>query len=96
MPKSIENCLVELDEIKRILTEREAQHGDPKENLGRIAAYWSNYLGLNLSETDVALMMMLMKMGRLNTGTLKTDSVRDLTGYAAIATGLSRSRDCEQ
>ena len=92
----IENYLVELDEIKRILTEREAQHGDPKDNLGRIASYWSNYLGLNLSETDVALMMLLMKMGRLNTGTLKTDSVRDLVGYAAIAAGLHRSRNCDQ
>ena len=96
MTKSIENCLVELDEIKRILNEREAQHGDPKENLGRIAAYWSNYLGRSLNETDVALMMLLMKMGRLNTGTVKTDSVRDLVGYAAIATGLSCSRDREQ
>lgn len=89
----IESCLVELDEIKRILTEREAQHGDPKENLGRIASYWSSYLGINLTAEDVALMMLLMKMGRLNTGKVKTDSVRDLVGYAAIATGLSKQRD---
>jgi hypothetical protein len=87
--KAIDVCRAELQRVDSILAEREGQHGDPKENLDRIAVYWSNYLNINLTRRDVTLMMMLMKMGRLNTGTVKSDSLRDLIGYAALATGLT-------
>ena len=84
----IARVLAELDSVKDIVTEREQMHGCPKENLERISVYWSNYLGINIKPEDVCLMMMLMKMGRLNTGKVKADSIRDLVGYNAIATAL--------
>ena len=87
--KSIDVCRDQLPIVDKILIERESQHGDPKENLDRVAAYWSNHLSLNLTRQDVAIMLMQLKMARLNTGNEPADSLRDLIGYAAIATGMA-------
>ncbi|MFF2551834.1 DUF6378 domain-containing protein [Nocardia sp. NPDC058058] len=74
--------LLEADQL--ICSDRNEQYGEPIDNLGRIASYWSTYLGRPISARDVALMMVLSKVAREANGH-KPDSCVDMAGYAAIA-----------
>lgn len=66
-----------------VCSDREAQYGSPEDSFGAIASLWSAYLGRNISPTDVAVMMVLFKMGRVKTGRFKADSWIDAAGYCA-------------
>lgn len=63
--------------------QRESDHGRPEENFSVIADLWSAYKGMEFSPLDVALMMALLKIARIRTGTATEDSFVDLAGYAA-------------
>ena len=47
-----------------VTKERMAEYGHPANVHGHVSRLWSAYLGLNLSSRDIALMMVLFKMGR--------------------------------
>lgn len=72
---------------------RNKQYGEPENNFGVIAEYWSTYLSQHnggrmilLTPMDVAVMMALFKIGRITTaGEFTVDSFVDAAGYAAIA-----------
>jgi hypothetical protein len=79
---------------KCVCTDREQQYGSPENNLELISAFWTNYLEskrlkegprFELHAHDVAIMMALLKIGRIATGVFKEDSYADLAGYAACA-----------
>ena len=73
-----------LDTAKRIVTgERQNQYGDVEDNFKTIADFWSTYLGYPVTAVDVAVMMALLKIARISTGTATEDSFFDLAGYAA-------------
>lgn len=68
--------------------------GDPEDSFGVIAKLWDVYLGNRLCRdfeesvidaTDVAIMMALLKIGRIITGYYNEDNYIDLAGYAACA-----------
>lgn len=59
--------------------EREEQYGPPEESFARIADLWSSYKGQEFAASDVAVMMMLLKIAR---GVHKRDSLVDIVGYA--------------
>lgn len=69
------------------------QYGEPEDNFAVIAEYWSTYLSQHnggravlLTPMDVALMMVLFKLGRLTTARAVTlDSFVDAAGYVACA-----------
>lgn len=63
--------------------ERQDQYGTPEDNFGTIADFWSAYLKHPVSSVDVAMMMSLLKIARIRTGTATEDSFVDLAGYAA-------------
>lgn len=63
--------------------QRESDHGRPEENFSVIAGLWSAYKGAEFSPLDVAMMMALLKIARIKTGTAAEDSFVDLAGYAA-------------
>ena len=63
--------------------EREEQYNSPEQSFSRIAALWSAYLGAEISAVDVACMMSLLKIARVQTGSGKADNWIDLAGYAA-------------
>lgn len=73
-----------------IYGDREADYGDPKENLANIGQQWSLYLsqkygaqGVIVDAVDVCWMMALLKMCReLNGG--KRDSLVDAAGYIGL------------
>ena len=83
-----------LDTAKNIVTtDRNALYGEPENNFAVIAEYWSTYLSQHnggramlLTPMDVAVMMVLFKIGRITTaGEFTADSYVDCDGYAAIA-----------
>ena len=83
-----------LDAAKQIVTEdRNAQHGEPEDTFGLIAAYWSAHLDHNVSPGDVAVMMTLLKLARLKANPANIDNWLDGCGYLAcgaeIATGAA-------
>lgn len=73
------------DKAKEIVMgDREKVHGDPGKNLRAIAALWSAYLNEPLQDTDVANMMILLKIARLKNNPSHEDSNVDLIGYAIL------------
>lgn len=70
---------------------REQDYGSPENNFQTIADLWNAYKNAGFTATDVAMMMALLKIARIKTGTATEDSFVDLAGYAAcggeIATG---------
>lgn len=79
-----------LEEALHIVTgARRSAYGKPENNFGRIADLWNVYLGGRqeptspISTQDVALLMVLMKVARLQETPEHRDSVIDIAGYAA-------------
>ena len=82
-----------LEEARKcVCGQREQDYGSPEDNFSNIGRFWSTYLKashpeINLSEItpkDVAVMMSLLKIARIATGS-SPDSFVDLAGYAACA-----------
>lgn len=78
-----------LDAAKKcVCGQREQDYGTPESNFQLIANLWNNYLGFvdhdyDITPTDVAMMMALMKIARIKSGGGTGDSFVDLAGYAA-------------
>lgn len=79
-----------LDEAKRLTaTDRQDIYGDPYINHKRIADLWSVYLEKEISASQVALCLCLVKVARLIQTPDHIDSFVDLAAYSAIAGELS-------
>lgn len=88
-----------LDAAKKIVTgDREKQYGKPEDNFAVIARFWEVYLnhrcvdamsGFILNPDDVAMLMALMKVARIMTGTFKGDSYVDACGYLSCAAEIA-------
>ena len=74
-----------LDMAKKcVCGQREQDYGSPENNFERIANLWNAYLGAQtVNAVDVAMMLGLLKIARIKTGTGTSDSFVDLAGYAA-------------
>ena len=72
-----------------VLQDRNSQYGPPEYAFGEIAGLWSFYLGQLVKPHDVAIMMALLKIGRLKSNPIHGDSWVDLAGYAACGAELS-------
>lgn len=73
-----------LDMCKEIVTKhRQSSYGTPENNFARIAAYWATYLEMPISSGDVAIMMILLKVARMQHKLDNTDTWIDIAGYAA-------------
>ncbi len=83
-----------LDTAKQtICHDRNDQYGEPEDNFRRIAEFWTAYLGpelpRSLTAADVANMMILFKVARNASGSMKDDNWIDLCGYAACGGEVS-------
>lgn len=81
-----------LDTAKKcVCGQREQDYGSPENNFQIIAKLWTAYYGHEFNPLDVAMMMSLLKIARIRTGTATEDSFVDAAGYIAcggeIATG---------
>lgn len=79
-----------LDKAKGIISaDREKTYGSAYENFSKIAEYWTTYLKTRpyyeLDATDVAQMMILLKLARSGHDTTYVDNYVDICGYAALA-----------
>lgn len=68
-----------------VCSDREKTYGKPENNFGTIAKYWKAYKGVKFSAHDVAMMMALLKIARIQNGEYKPDNYIDLAGYTALA-----------
>lgn len=90
--------------IKLTEQDRNAAYGNPEDNFANIAAYWNTYLTtlpkqgniLPLTSQDVAHLMILMKVARLNTNPSHRDSLVDIAGYAACGEDCRVKRVSQQ
>lgn len=74
-----------LDKAKTIINgERQGTYGNAEDNFASIAAFWGTYLNTPIDSTDVANMMILMKVARNASGVYKDDNYIDICGYAAL------------
>lgn len=88
MTNAREDAVELLDSVQEILETREGSHGTPEDNFRMIAQLWSIYLDCPIDETNVAEMMVLMKIARAASGVPTRDHYADVCGYAALAHGL--------
>lgn len=80
-------------EPKTLLTEardivhgdREQTHGEPGKNLRAIAAMWAPIFGVAVSEQQVVLAMIALKVARAINTPRHRDHWRDIVGYVALA-----------
>lgn len=84
------NCLKKADEC--VNGKREQDYGSPESNFLKIADLWSAYYGAPFSANDVAMMMALLKIARISTGTATEDSFVDLAGYAACGCEIATEK----
>lgn len=68
---------------KCVCGQREKDYGTPEDNFGRIAEFWTTYMGVEFGTVDVAIMMALLKIARISENMQHMDSWVDLAGYAA-------------
>lgn len=73
----------------RIVRARAKTHGTPNRNHTNIAALWNAYLTASgrdgdLAGSDVAMMMLLLKVARQFTGEFNPDDLLDIIGYAGV------------
>lgn len=74
-----------LDTAKTIINgERAGTYGNAEDGFASIGALWSTYLKTEITPTDVANMMILMKVARNLSGVYKEDNWIDICGYAAL------------
>lgn len=78
-----------------INNERQDQYGNPEDNFATIADYWNTYLDKKLCDDgiitakDVAMMMVLLKIAREQTGSGKEDNYIDAAGYIGLASDFA-------
>ncbi len=79
-----------LETANRLITQdRAEEYGSARKNFGTIAALWSEFLGCDITPTQVSLMMVLLKIARAKVSPPKQDSYDDMCGYAALAAELA-------
>jgi len=73
-----------LREAAKIITgDRAVQYGSPENNFERIAKVWSMILGIEISNEDVAMLMIGLKVARYaNKSGFHGDTWIDIAGYA--------------
>ena len=78
-----------LDAVTR---DRNADYGEPEDNFADIARLWNAYKGpgIPFSPTDVAVLMILVKIARISTSPMKEDHWVDIAGYAACGYQTAR------
>ena len=83
------------DAIKCVCTDRESQYGNPEDNFTNIAKLWSAYMNgiYSFDAQDVAIMMALLKIGRIIGGQVKDDNYIDACGYIACAAEIATEEE---
>ena len=91
-----------LNEAKRcVCGQREQDYGSPENNFRLIASLWEPYIrtrcvkdgaDVSIRPEDVAMLMALLKIARICSGTGTADSFVDLAGYTACGGEIAGGR----
>jgi len=83
-----------LREAARIIAgERDLRYGGPEENFERIARIWSVILGINITQEDVGMLMVGLKIARYaNRSGFQPDTWIDIAGYAGCGYEVGRKQ----
>ncbi len=73
-----------------VTKDRAAEHGDMEDNFQCIADYWSTHLGHDVTGSDVAVMMTLLKLARIKGNSANLDNWIDGCGYLACGAEFTR------
>src|SRR5690606_42055833 len=85
-----------IEEAQRLIHgPRNKNYGHPRENFAEIAALFSGYLGKEITDIDVANLMILVKIARVKGTGYHRDSFTDIAGYAACV-GRIYEEDAEE
>jgi hypothetical protein len=85
-----------LDAAKAAVADRGLNYGSPEDNFARIAELWQTHLRnrgqreIVIQDFDVAMMMVLLKVARLENEPSHLDSWTDIAGYAACGATLKK------
>lgn len=78
-----------LEEAQRLIHgDRNKNYGHPRDNFREISKLFAGYLDREVSELDVANLMILMKVARAKDAGWHRDSYTDIAGYAGCAERL--------
>jgi len=72
-----------LNAAAEAVADRESCYGSPKQQFNHTAALWSAYCDCAFTADDVAKMMILLKLSRIQRD-YHADSVVDIAGYASL------------
>lgn len=74
-----------LSRALEVIYDRQAIHGQPEDSFEDIGNFWSDYLEVELTGIDVAIMMILLKIARMKEGEVDVDNLVDIAGYSENA-----------
>lgn len=75
--------------LEIVQKDRQSTYGTPEDNFTCIANLWGSYLDKAISPTDVAVLMVLLKIARARHNPKYADNWIDIAGYAACAGELN-------
>jgi len=77
-----------------VLRDRQSTYGDLEDSFSHTAALWSTHLGVEVTPTDVPILLALLKIARLKSSPEHLDNWVDIAGYAACGGEIAtRGRD---
>jgi Domain of unknown function (DUF6378) len=77
-----------------VIGDRATQYGGPEDNFARIAKIWSVILGIPISEEDVGMMMVGLKVARYASKSgFQPDTWVDVIGYGACGFEVGKKNE---
>lgn len=77
-----------LAEAAAVVRDRRHTYGQPLDLFERVAARWSQVLGVTVTACQVAICLIDLKVARLTHDSRHLDSITDVAGYASILAEL--------
>lgn len=78
-----------LEQAASVVRDRRHTYGQPRDLFERVAARWSQVLGVRVTARQVAVCLIDVKVARLAHDPRHLDSVTDVAGYAGVLAELS-------
>jgi hypothetical protein len=78
-----------LEQAASVVRDRRRTYGQPHDLFERVAARWSQVLGVSVTARQVAVCLIDVKVARLIHDPRHLDSITDIAGYAAILAELA-------
>jgi hypothetical protein len=79
-----------LAQAASVVCDRRRTYGQPTDLFERVAARWSQVLGIEVRPAQVVLCLLDLKVARLAHDPHHLDSITDIAGYAAVLREVGR------